>query len=361
MADENWSQKYLDELNKKIAQKGGAKEAVPPPVPPAPQDRSQRGGRRNRNRKRRERQKSPQPTPRAQTVPGLVIGIGEKILVQCGNQQHESRLGRHVEQMPIFVGDRVHITVKERVSFIEKIEPRQNYAIRPFRKNEQDETIIASNVNQIVIVVSVAEPVMRTDYLDRHLLICEKKGYKPTLCCTKTDLANDNSFIEQLDVYRRMGYRVIYTSTHIAQSLQDIRNVLRGKGTLFTCPEGSGKTSLVQQLAESRRALIASPDEPDILEVEEEYRPTEFVEAVRLDPNSWMIDSPGITEFEINGIAKNDLRKYFRDFRRIQEPCESPYCLHQDEPHCSIRRASERGELADDRYRNYLKMIEQLA
>jgi ribosome biogenesis GTPase len=362
MADENWSQKYLDDLNRKLAQKNNGQDSKPPSNQNR-QERDARGRRRNRNRRRRERperQPAP-PPPRTQTVSGLVIAVGEKFAVQSGNQRYECRAGRGIERSQVYVGDRVQIAAKEPVGFIEKIEPRQNLAIRPFRKNEQEETILATNVNQIVIVVSIAEPVMRTDWLDRHLLICEKKGYKPTLCCTKTDLANDNSFIEQLDTYRRMGYRVIYTSLHVEPSLSDLRNMLRGKITLFTGPAGSGKTSLIQSMTETHRVAMATTDEPEAVEMDEEYRPTESVSAHRLDPNSWLIDTPGITEFEISGISKNDLKKYYRDFRRIQEPCESPYCLHQDEPRCAVRAAAERGELADDRYQNYLKILEQFA
>lgn len=363
MADENWSQKYLDDLNRKLAQKNNGQESKPPQPSQDRRERNERGNRRNRNRRRRERPgRQPTPPPqKTQTVAGLVIAVNGNFFVQSGNQRYECKAGRAIDQSQVYVGDRVQIAVKEPVGFIEKIEPRQNYAIRPFRKNEQEETILASNVNQIVIVVSVAEPVMRTDWLDRHLLICEKKGYKPTLCCTKTDLAMDNAFIEQLDTYRRMGYRVIYTSLHVEPSLNDVRNLLRGKVTLFTGPAGSGKTSLIQSITETRRVAVAVADEPDVADIDEEYHPTASISARRLDANSWLIDSPGITEFEIVGISKTDLKKYYRDFRRIQEPCESPYCLHQDEPTCAVRVAAQRGELADDRYQNYLKILEQLA
>lgn len=361
MSEEHWSKKYLDDLNKKITSRNGEPKPVRNSAnsanPPNPSgDRQERRGKRRRNRRGKNRpQERPRPQEvRKQLMTGTVVSVNGKVSVHSGGNQFECSVTREIP-FPIVVGDRVQFARSQQGHTIEKIEPRQNYVVRPFLRDEKQETIQAANVNQVLIIVSAAEPVFRPDWLDRHLVICEKRGYKPILCCTKIDLANDNSFVEQLDVYRRMGYRVIYQSLFVEPTLTDVRNLFRGKTTLVTGPTGCGKTTLIQHLMPP-----SSAKEESALAMEDEYVPTQRVSAIRMDPHTWIIDTPGITEFEIACIQQSDLRKYFRDFRRLPSACESPYCSHHEEENCGVRLASERGDLAEDRYRSYLKILEQL-
>ena len=184
------------------------------------------------------------------------------------------------------------------------------------------------------------------------------------ICCTKIDLAEDNSFIEQLDVYRKMGYRVIYVSSDVHAGVHDFKMMLKGKSTIFMGPVGAGKTQLIRTLVQLDKKLVLSEPSADdngsdpILP--DEYRSTMRVEAIKLDGTTTIIDTSGVREFELVGILPSDLKKYFREFRQV-ERCYSPHCLHADEDGCSIRKAAQFGEISDDRFQSYLKILESIS
>jgi len=395
---EHWSKKYLDDLNQKLkAQQNVQKDNLKkiPTQNSAEQNKQQthpnKNSSENKNRFRRhektkKEQKldpqksgkkeltqknvrvppkvSKQPPPVSKKIfAGWVTSV-EKEGIRVNTGHTEFLCTKRGPQI-LYVGDRVQISAStERRGVIEQIEPRQNWVIRPFEKNQKDEFILASNVNQIVIVVCAADPVLRTDWLDRLLIVCEKRGFKPMICCTKIDLAEDNAFIEQLDVYRKMGYRLIYVSSDVHSGVHDFKMMLKGKITIFLGPQGVGKTQLIQTLIQlDKKLILAEPptngsnNEPIL---PEEYQTTTKVEAVKLDGAATIIDTPGIREFELSGVPADDLKKYFREFRTI-ERCYSPHCLHTNESGCNVRKAAQFGEISEDRYQSYLKILESLS
>jgi ribosome biogenesis GTPase len=264
---------------------------------------------------------------------------------------------------PIYVGDRVRVTIQsEDRALIDKYDPRQNVVVAPWVKNQKQENVQAANVNQIMLVVSVKEPVLRTDWLDRHLVVCERKGFKPIICCTKIDLADDNMFLEQMEVYKRLGYRVLFTSSasSMISGIHEIKMMLRNKSTLFTGHLGVGKTTLIDMLTETDQ--ITFPEEPEDYEavIVDDYVETKKTVCIPFEGKGLLVDTPGIAEYELTGILRKDLKKYFREFRNAQIQCFSPDCLHTNEPGCKVIEAVKRLEIAEDRYQNYLQMLEGL-
>lgn len=411
MADQNdWTKKYLDDLNRKLAEsrKNQPKDEAsretprtekPQPQPPKaskvvsqdkkPEPRTDRSSQRfqkrdprgPKDRGRADRKPSKDsrdgrkpdrrepvkvPPPKTRTISGTVASVEnghysvfvEDQKIQCTARETLLQLG------PLYAGDQVKIVVhQDQRSVIDRHEPRQNTVVAPSRKGQKNETVLATNVNQVLLVVSVKEPVLRTDWLDRHLVVCEKKGFKPVICCTKIDLADDNGFMEQLDVYRRMGYRILNHSSILPSYMNDLRSLLKGKTTLVTGHVGCGKSELVRSVV-AKGLSFEVPAETVVEGVEtpvvDEYVETKVVHSYRVE-GGIVIDTPGVSEYELYGIPKRDLKKYFRDFRLINNQCASPHCNHVDEPGCKVREAVAQQELSDDRYQNYLKILEGLA
>jgi ribosome biogenesis GTPase len=417
MSDTNhWSKKYLDDLNNKLKQSNQKNKPPqtsnqPKNSPPqnsqknvqksAPKnvtekndntknsrdrfrdkkqkqkfsDRNQRTD--NRFQKNPVEQKKPIPvTVKIQppVVPavkpvrqksGYVACIdGKEYIVTAEGKDYTcSVLDGVIRMGPIYVGDRVRMAVQDTGrGVIDKYEPRQNAVMAPSTRNQKQEKVQAANVNQIILVVSVKEPVLRTDWLDRHLVVIERKGFKPIICCTKIDLAEDNAFLEQMDVYKRLGYRVLFTSSasSLISGIHELKMMLRNKTTLFTGHLGVGKTTLIGMLTESGETSI--PDEPEDYEavIVDEYVETKLTRCIPFEGKGLLIDTPGIAEYELVGIQRKDLKKYFREFRNASNTCFSPDCLHTDEPGCKIIEAVRRTEISDDRYQNYLQMLEGL-
>ncbi|MCB0834344.1 MAG: ribosome small subunit-dependent GTPase A, partial [Bacteroidetes bacterium] len=319
-----------------------------------------RDNRRPSGRRPDSRPVQQQAAPKVRHATGFIMQTdAPKYLVMSENKLLTCTAdGSVTKNGALHVGDRVRVIPgPKQDGRIDKYEPRQNYVSCPSRSGEQ---ILAANVNQVFLVVSVKEPMLRNDWLDRHLIICERRGFKPVICCSKIDLAEDNAYLEQMEYYRRMGYRVIYVSAVLPTSLQDLRNMLKGKTTVLTGHAGVGKTTIVELLSENEKAKQRLQTEEDDREPSEDYTPTKYVECRRLESGGYVVDTPGITEYEFSGFDKKDLRKYFRDFRHFNFQCALPDCIHNDEPGCKVRDAVGEGDILNDRYDTYLKILESL-
>lgn len=315
-----------------------------------------------KNQERNQQQKN--KVPKARTVGGNITGMEPLYFyVLSGNAEYRCKTATPLNlREPLLVGDRVHIRViSGREGVIEKVDSRQNTAVNPGTRDHKQEYTVAANINQIVIIVSAKEPVLRTDWLDRHLVLCERKGYKPVICCTKIDLAEDNLFIEQLDVYKKLGYKILFTTTVVPSNVAELKQMLRNKITLIVGHAGVGKTALINNLRKKNdRSLPVDPETQD-WSLTDEYEETKTVRAYYIDGGGMVIDTPGIQEYELTGISKKDLKKYFREFRAFNPHCSNPSCIHMDEAFCAVRRAVTTSEISQDRYDSYLRILESLS
>lgn len=399
---DHWTKEYLEALNKKIAQSKTAVKNTPIQSAEQPKDGNQKknhhkkhknhkfpkshGGQQVKkaesqnqdSRKGRETAIAPkpvktqanphQPKPgkmnRARVIGGTITHTDSQFYyVLCGNQEYPCKARfQNLNVKELYVGDHVHIIPETNgPGWIEKMDPRQNQVVNPLQKNQKQETVVAVNINQVVIVVSAKEPVIRTDWIDRHLVVFERRGFKPVICCTKIDLAEDNAFIEQLDLYRRLGYRLMFVSSLIPSSVNELKLLFKNKKTLIAGHTGVGKTTLIQLLIRKQdRTLTFDKDHFEWL-MTDDYTETNEVRAYRLDIGGMLIDTPGIREYEIAEIPGKDLKKYFREFRNVNAQCSEPNCNHVDEPLCAIRQGVSENLISQDRYDSYLKIMESLS
>ncbi len=327
------------------------------------QNRNSQQNQNQNNNARRTEQKTPTPpVSKTRIVNGLVISIrAREYKVFADTKEYICTVQDAVlRQGPIYIGDKVRVALgQDGRSVIEKCEPRQNVFLSPTAKKE--DIVLATNVNQVILVISVQEPMLRTDWLDRHLVVCERKGFKPTILVNKIDLAEDNTFLEIMNAYRIMGYKVIYTTSAALSGLFELKNMFKGKTTVFTGHTGVGKTTLVEMLMESEmEAIPDDPDNYDMTIVDDYVEATKTVESHRLREGGILIDTPGTSDYELEGLDKKELKKYFRDLRNFSAQCSMPDCNHIDETHCQVKKAAENGSISVDRYQNYVKMFEGL-
>lgn len=330
----------------------------------APRKDDRRAGQQRPQDRDRRSEVKPPVIQKNRVLGGFITAMsGATYMVFAENKEYTCTVQEYItRQGPLYIGDRVRIQIQtEMRGVIEKYEPRQNSVLAPGTRERQGDFVLAANVNQIVLVVSVMEPVLRTDWLDRHLLVCERKGFKPLIVCNKIDLADDNVFLEQMEVYKQMGYRVIFTSSAVLSSVNELKAAVKQKTSLFTGHQSVGKTTLAELLLEEESARLPdNPEEYDLNIVDDIVEATRQVHCLRGKEGIILIDTPGIAEYEISGIEKKDLKKYFRDFRNYNHQCSIPDCNHADESNCKVKKGVEAGEISEERYQNYLNILESL-
>ena len=262
-------------------------------------------------------------------------------------------------------GDEVHLVrISAGVGQILEIFPRRNVFARrsavPMPSAHAHEQIIAANVHQVIPVFAVAQPVPRWHLLDRYLVSAESAGIPAIICITKLDLLEPNGDARDLetalDDYRCIGYPVISTSGLTGAGLDELKSALKGRLTVLVGKSGVGKTSLLNLL------------QPGLgLRVQETSRAsgrgrhtTTQLEMFPLEAGGAVIDTPGIREFGLWGVADDDLAMFFPEMRPYLGRCRFGLgCAHAEEPGCAIRQAVNSGLISPYRYQSYLRLKEQ--
>jgi ribosome biogenesis GTPase len=256
---------------------------------------------------------------------------------------------------PIAVGDKVEI--KEAGDYnIEKIYPRINYIIRQSVKKKSQSHIIAANLNQAALVVTMAFPRTSTGFIDRYLVTAEAYEIPQLLIFNKIDLlkkkekAKMNSLIE---TYEKIGVKCFQTSAETKAGLDDLEASLAGKITLMSGHSGVGKSTLLN--------IIDPQINQEIKEVskwtEKGQHTTTFAEMFLIGDNTFIIDTPGIKELGLVEMEPEEISDYFPEMRKLQEFCRFNNCTHTHEPDCAVKEALEQEEIAPFRYANYLSML----
>jgi len=257
----------------------------------------------------------------------------------------------------IAVGDRVKvIDVGEGEGFIVEVLPRRTKLSRANPQLKSAEKVIVANVDQVVIVCSVAYPDLRPRLIDRYLVACEKGGLEPIICINKIDLAKDNDYREITGVYSQLGYRVIYTSASHGLGIDELREALAGKSNVFSGHSGVGKSSLLEKVQPGLK-LAAAP----VTNYGKGRHRTSHVELIRLDGGGYVVDTPGIREFALWRVDAGEIEVYFREFVPLIEHCKFPDCVHLTEPGCAVLYALENDSISRFRYESYRMLFEELA
>lgn len=258
---------------------------------------------------------------------------------------------------PVAVGDRVQIVPNnEGTAFITEIEDRRNYIIRKSINLSKQSHIIAANVDQAILVVTVANPQTSTTFIDRFLASAEAYRVPVILVFNKTDLLDDDMRRYQeamVNLYQTIGYECHQISAENGDGVDDLRSLLKDKITLLSGNSGVGKSTLINRLvpeANLRTSEISDAHNTG-------QHTTTFSEMIRLD-EGWLIDTPGIKGFGTFDMEPEELTSYFKEIFHFSQDCRFSNCTHTHEPGCAVLKALEDHYIAESRYQSYLSMLE---
>lgn len=259
---------------------------------------------------------------------------------------------------PVAVGDFVQITVNaEGTAFITEIEDRKNYIIRKASNLSKQSHIIAANVDQAFLIVTVSHPETSTTFIDRFLASAEAYRVPVSLVFNKTDCydADDLRYMESMmHLYTTIGYPCHACSALQSIGIDALRDSLKGQTTLLSGHSGVGKSTLLNTLIPDlnvRTAEISAAHDTGM-------HTTTFSEMFSLPGGGYVIDTPGIKGFGTFDFEKEEMAHYFREIFRISADCKYNNCTHTHEPGCAVRRAVEEHLISESRYASYLNMLE---
>ena len=260
---------------------------------------------------------------------------------------------------PLAVGDFVEFELEEkdeRQGIIQAIEDRKNYIVRKSVNLSKRVHIIASNMDQALLVTTLAQPMTSTGFMDRFLATAEAYSIPTVIVFNKIDVYGEEEMMEleyREAVYSAIGYKVLKTSATEGQGLEELKDILEGKTTLLSGHSGVGKSTLVNAI------------EPELDlrtgEVSNSHRKgqhtTTFAEMYPLTIGGDIIDTPGIKGFGMVNMEKEEISHFFPELFALSKECRFHNCLHVNEPQCAVKEALEANKIAPTRYESYLNQL----
>lgn len=273
------------------------------------------------------------------------------------------RLERSGATNPVAVGDRVRYetdgpATEEHPAVIKEILPRENYLIRRSTNLSRQSHVIAANLDQAVIVVSLLFPELKLPFLDRILVTCEVYKVPVLIVLAKVDLYREE-VPEMMAAFRRIyegaGYPVLETSARTGEGIDALRERCQGRINLFSGESGVGKSSLIKALDPSLDPKIGRISEAHL----QGMHTTSLYEMYRLGSGGFVIDTPGLRGFGLVNLEKEEISKYFPEMLAVMDNCRFVPCTHTHEPDCAVKEALEAGQISAERYNSYLGMLEE--
>jgi ribosome biogenesis GTPase len=288
----------------------------------------------------------------------LVSNLPEWSLITCV-LRGKLRLKEGVTTNPVAVGDRVlYESEGEGRGVITEILPRKNYIIRKSTNLSRQAHIIASNLDQVFLIVTLNFPQTKFEFIDRFLVTCEAYKVPVKIIINKIDLFT-KEYDQSLEMFRHIynesaGYQIIEVSGLKSINIESVRIECRGKLSLFSGISGVGKSSLINSL-DPMLALKTG----EISDYHKQGKhTTTFYEIHPLSSGGFIIDTPGIKGFGLIEMAKEELSHYFPEMFRLLDHCRFAPCTHTHEPGCAVKAAVEDGSITEERYVSYLSMLE---
>lgn len=261
---------------------------------------------------------------------------------------------------PITVGDKVLFSMEDEANqtvVIEEISPRQNYIIRKSVHKTSHGQLLAANVDQAIFIFTYKFPKTSLGFLDRFLVTAEAFRIPVTIVFNKMDLLNEeekDQIFEWAGLYQELGYGILFTSIPLNQGISEFKEMFEGKVSLMAGHSGVGKSSLLNIVAPTLH--IKTKEISDF--AQKGVHTTTYSTMWELGPDTYLIDSPGINEFGVMEIEKEELAHYFPEMRALLGQCKFNNCLHLHEPHCVVQQAVKDGEIASSRYLSYFSIFE---
>ena len=263
---------------------------------------------------------------------------------------------------PVAVGDEVEVEVEdeaEKSAMITVIHPRRNYINRQSPRLKYQHHIVASNLDQSMLVATLKEPRTSQGFIDRFLVASEMFHVNAIIVFNKSDLfkkKEQEKFEQMKEMYEAVGYKVFLTSTKDKTGIESLQHELKDKTTLISGHSGVGKSSLLN---------VIFPDMNLKTQVISGWsgkgqHTTTFAEMFDLSFGGRIIDTPGMREFGLVDISKQEVSHYFPEMRRRLNDCQFNNCLHVNEPGCAIKEAVANAEISEDRYVSYVNIMESI-
>ena len=256
---------------------------------------------------------------------------------------------------PIVVGDKVEVEHESELWMIVKLYDRKNHILRKSVNLSKQTHIIAANIDQALLMITLDSPVTTTGFIDRFLVAANAYGVEVVLLFNKTDLLDAELQTQQEElqkVYEKIGY-ICFATSVINDDLSAIKELMKGKVNMISGHSGVGKSTLINKLQPNLNI--------DTKQVSDTHKQgqhtTTFSELHELDFGASIIDTPGIRGFGLVELNPSEIGNYFPEFFALKQKCKFHNCIHKNEPDCVVKSALENGEIAESRHKNYLNML----
>ncbi len=296
---------------------------------------------------------------------GIIIKTtGSQYTVRCDDGERiictikgNLRLKDYKSTNPVAVGDKVVFEIfEDGTGRIIKIHDRHNCIVRRSTKLSKISHILASNVDQIFLIVTVAFPRTSTGFIDRFLVASESFQIPTILVFNKIDIYEESlqAFHDELkQVYEKIGYTCLETSALTGQGIEEMRNRMKNKINAFAGHSGVGKSALANALDNN---LNLKTGDISLVHLKGKHTTT-FAEMFELSFGGFLIDTPGIKEFGMYNLKKEEIALFFPEMKALLPQCRFFNCTHVHEPGCAVKEALETGGIDPSRYQNYLNII----
>ena len=255
------------------------------------------------------------------------------------------------ERSIVATGDRVWILpLPGNAGVIERVEPRHGILTRASRGREH---VLVANVDQVIIVVALKEPELKLHLIDRYLASAEQGGISPIICLNKADLVDPVEIQPVVGYYSQIGIPTILTSARTGMGIERVRRILKDRQSVISGQSGVGKSSLLNAIQPELGLRVREVSDAN----QKGRHTTTTAELLRLDFGGWVVDTPGIRQFELWDMLPEEAEGFFAEFRPYVPLCGFPDCTHTHEEHCAIKKAVALRYLSEQRYFSYLGMF----
>jgi ribosome biogenesis GTPase / thiamine phosphate phosphatase len=291
--------------------------------------------------------------------PGRVIRVHglQSVVEAADGTLHRCAVRRLLKSLA--TDERSVVTTGDRVWFrdagngegmIERVEPRHGVLTRASRRREH---VLVANVDQLIVVMSLVEPDLKPHLIDRYLATAQQGGLAPILCLNKSDLVEHANLQPLIGAYSQLGIPTLMTSAKTGEGVDRLRELLKDRATVFSGQSGVGKSSLLNAIQPGLALKVST-----VSEVNQKGRhTTTTAELIRLEFGGWVVDTPGVRQFQLWDVIPEEVEGFFAEFRPFVALCAFPDCTHTHETKCAVKRAVDRRQISMRRYHSYLGMF----